>query len=148
MYKIVSGVICALHLCPWTFQSIPLMALGTHFTDGKLRHQDTVVPVVTCAVVVRNCPFLPSPGGGGREGREGLEGQVCVVSSPVPGGRKVLRDGPVGKWATSQELLKVWKGQNLWERQRLHCQVGRWVEERPVLLVRKPDLEAYSETSL
>ena len=58
------------------------------------------------------------------------------------GERKVLRAGPVCKWETSWELLKVWKGKSLWERQRLHFQVGRWVEERPVLLVRKPDLEA------
>lgn len=53
----------------------------------------------------------------------------------------MLGAAPPRKWETSRELLKAWKGRSVWERQRLRCQVGRWVERRRVLLARKPDWE-------
>lgn len=54
----------------------------------------------------------------------------------------MLRAAPPRKWKTSRELLKAWKGRGVWEKQKLLCQGGRWVERRRALLARKPDREA------
>lgn len=57
------------------------------------------------------------------------------------------RAGLWWKWKTSWGLLMVWKGKFIWERQ---SQLASWEvgDERLVLLVWKPDLDAKSESSL
>jgi len=72
----------------------------------------------------------------------GLWRQVFwCLSQPLNRGGKMARAGLWWKWKTSWGLLKVWKGKHLWERQSLlpSWEVG---DERLVLLVRKPDLDA------
>lgn len=75
--------------------------------------------------------------------------QVYLVFSPIlESGREGNQGRTMLGVGNTSGAFKSLGRESLWERQRLHCQVGRRVEERPVLLVRKPDLEAYSETSL
>jgi len=47
----------------------------------------------------------------------------------------VLRAGPLRKWETSQELVRVWKGWSLGG-------AGSWAGNRPVLLVTPREPEA------